>query len=52
MAINAEYWGSTLAAGHRRIDFSARVREPEMGAIIAAQRLVESFRALNKIQIA
>jgi Putative redox-active protein (C_GCAxxG_C_C) len=41
-------WGSTLAAGaqaYRLLDPGPRA---DTGAIIAAQRLVESFRALNK----
>jgi hypothetical protein len=41
-------WGSTLAAGAQAYRLLGPGPRAETGAIIAAQRLVESFRALNK----
>ncbi|KAF0144187.1 MAG: putative redox-active protein (CGCAxxGCC) [Nitrospirae bacterium] len=41
-------WGSTLAAGAQAYRLFGSGSRAETGAIIAAQRLVESFRALNK----
>ncbi len=41
-------WGSTLAAGAQAYRLFGPGPRAETGAIIAAQRLVESFRALNK----
>ncbi len=40
-------WGATLAAGARAYRLLGPGPQAETGAIIAAQRLVESFRALN-----
>ncbi len=41
-------WGATLAAGAQAYRLLGPGPRAETGAIIAAQRLVESFRALNK----
>jgi hypothetical protein len=41
-------WGSTLAAGAQAYRLLGSGTRAETGAIIAAQRLMESFRVLNK----